>query len=92
MGLNQAHDQHDDGAADIAASNICEKRRDIETGTSRGSASCSSSPTRSEHSQELATDATTNQASDGVADGVQVELLENGTGDVSANRAARIVE
>ena len=46
----------------------------VRAGASRDSASCGSSPRGSEHAEELTADATTNQTSDGVADGAQVTV------------------
>src|SRR6516162_6331611 len=81
--LDQSDDDHDDRAADAAAGDLPDDRADIESASG-----CSALERRNQHCEQLAADASTDDAGDGVTDGSETEILEQTTGDVPAYRAA----
>jgi hypothetical protein len=88
LGFDQADDDHDDGSADTASTDAGKNRRHIHAGAGSCGRHSGSGTTGSEHAEEMTTERSTDESCDGIANGTEVEILENRTGDVSSNSAA----
>ena len=80
--LDQAHDDHDDRAADTASGNLPYDRPDIKSAAGRP---CNS---RYEHAEQLTANAAAHNAGDGVPHRPQAEILKQPSCNVSTDRAA----
>jgi hypothetical protein len=80
LGLDESDNDHDDGTADPAASNVGKNRGQVD-----GTRARSAGATGQYHVQKVTTDATADNSGDWVANGAQVELAKKCTRDIATN-------